>query len=238
MVRSVSRQNGDVNSTDTIVTPFLDDTPRDRVTVAGPDARGYLQSQLAQDIDPLDVGAARWTLVLDPSGKIEALARITRIAAESFTLDTDAGYGEVLMSRLNRFKIRVDAEISLDAGVEASPSAASEAARVAAGWPRMGAEIVPGETIPAMTGLIAVAVSVTKGCYPGQELVERMDSRGAEAPRSLRVLVAPDGAAAGDPVVDGEGTEVGVYTSVVVGGPALGYVKRNVELGQPPVHAG
>ena len=98
---------------------------------------------------------------------------------------------------------------------------ASEAARVAAGWPRMGSEIVPGETIPAMTGLIAVAVSVTKGCYPGQELVERMDSRGAEAPRSLRVLVAPADAAAGDPIVDGGGAEVGVYTSVVaVGRPS------------------
>ena len=47
----------------------------------------------------------------------------------------------------------------------------------------MGAEIVPGETIPAETGLTDVAVSFTKGCYPGQELVERMDSR-ARRPRA------------------------------------------------------
>ena len=62
-----------------------------------------------------------------------------------------------------------------------------EAARVADGWPAMGVEIEPGETIPAETGVVAVAVDFRKGCYPGQELVERMDSRGATAPRSLRV---------------------------------------------------
>jgi tRNA-modifying protein YgfZ len=60
------------------------------------------------------------------------------------------------------------------------------AARIDAVWPQMGAEIVPGETIPAETGITDVAVSFTKGCYPGQELVERMDSRGAAAPRRLQ----------------------------------------------------
>ena len=55
-----------------------------------------------------------------------------------------------------------------------------EAARIEAGWPAMGAEIVPGETIPAETGVVPVAVDFKKGCYPGQELVERMDSRGAD----------------------------------------------------------
>ena len=63
-----------------------------------------------------------------------------------------------------------------------------EDGRIAAGWPKMGAEIIPGETIPAETGLDDVAVSFTKGCYPGQELVERMDSRGSTAPRHLEVL--------------------------------------------------
>ncbi len=229
-----------MNTADTITTAFLDDERRDRVTVAGPDAQRYLQSQIAQDVDDLDVGVARWTLVLDPSGKIDTLARIARVAPETFVLDTEAGYGEGLAARLNRFKIRVDATIELDA-VEAAeadePPAAIEAARIAAGWPRMGAEIVRGQTIPAMTGLVSVAASVTKGCYPGQELVERMDSRGAEAPRSLRVLDAPDGVAAGDPILDAEGNEVGVYTSVGAGGKALGYVKRSVELGDPPAHA-
>ena len=41
----------------------------------------------------------------------------------------------------------------------------------------MGAEIVPGETIPAETGITDVAVSFTKGCYVGQENTARMNWR-------------------------------------------------------------
>ena len=51
----------------------------------------------------------RWTLVLDPRGKIDALARIRRTDDQVFVLDTDAGFGEALLARISRFKIRVDA---------------------------------------------------------------------------------------------------------------------------------
>ena len=59
----------------------------------------------------------------------------------------------------------------------------------------------PGETIPAETGVAEAAVDFKKGCYPGQELVERMDSRGAGAPRRLRILDVDDGAKPGDRIV-------------------------------------
>jgi folate-binding protein YgfZ len=216
---------------------MVDPSARDRVVVAGPDAATYLQGQVAQELRDLDVGATRWTLVLEPSGKIESLARITRSADDTFALDTDAGYGEALAARLNRFKIRVAADISVEPASREHPDDDHEAARIAAGWPRMGREIEPGETIPAATGVEAVAVSFTKGCYPGQELVERMNSRGAGAPRSLRVLDAAPGASPGDPVVDETGAEVGTVTSVSPdGSTALGYVKRGHTIGRPPAH--
>ena len=113
---------------------------------------------------------------------------------------------------------------------------ARERERIEAGWPRMGAEIVAGETIPAETGLNAVAVNFKKGCYPGQELVERMDSRAAVAPRSLRRLDVAEGVAAGDPIVDADGNEVGVLTTVS-GTRALGYVKRSSDVGEPVTHS-
>lgn len=196
------------------------------VVVEGADAQTYLHTQVSQDLNGMEVGEQRWTFVLEPTGKIDGLARVSRVADERFELDTDAGYGEALLARLDRFKIRVAADTSLGAQIG---EPADEAERVALGWPRLGVEIVPGETIPGGTGLTAVAVSFTKGCYPGQELVERMDSRAAEAPRSLRKLTVAAGAAAGDPVVD-DGAEVGVLTSVV-DTQALGWVKRSSDLG-------
>lgn len=203
--------------------------PRDVVVVDGADAQSYLHSQLSQSIADQAVGEQRWTFVLEPTGKVEVLARITRTADRRFELDTDAGFGEALLDRIDRFKIRVDAATSLIAAEGPTTDADLERDRIGLGWPRMGSEIVPGRTIPGGTGLTRVAVDFTKGCYPGQELVERMDSRAAEAPKSLRRLTVADDAQPGDPVVDGT-TEVGVLTSVS-GTVALGWVKRTSDLG-------
>jgi tRNA-modifying protein YgfZ len=205
--------------------------PRDEVTVAGPDAQKYLQSQIAQTLEGIEVGEARWSFVLDPTGKIVSLARVTRRADDVFALDTDAGFGKVLLDRLNRFKLRVDAELTLVEAAAAAPDPTIERERVDVGWPRMGVELVPDETLVAGTGLAPIAVCFTKGCYPGQELVERMDSRGAVAPRSLRRVPAPSGAAAGDAVMV-DGVEVGTYTTVA-GDVALAWIKRGTDVGDP-----
>jgi len=195
---------------------------RDVVVVDGPDAATYLQSQVSQDLQGMTTGDSRWTFLLQPTGKVDVLARVTMVDEERFEFDTDPGFGSALEARLNRFKIRVKAT------VEARPSSGSVAAdddrRIAAAWPKMGAEIVPGETIPAETGLGEVAISFTKGCYPGQELVERMDSRGSTAPRHLEVLDLHNGDTAGSPVLH-EGTEIGTITSVGAT-QVLAYIKR------------
>lgn len=199
---------------------------RDVIVVEGADSQTYLHSQVSQDLNGMAVGEQRWTFVLEPTGKIESLARVTKTADDRFELDTDEGFGEGLLERINRFKIRVKADTSI---VPPQGEPADESERIAAGWPRLGAEIVPGETIPGGTGLTGIAVNFTKGCYPGQELVERMDSRAAAAPKSLRILSVAEGAAVGDPVLD-DGSDVGVLTSVS-GDRALGWVKRGSDVG-------
>ncbi len=73
---------------------------------------------------------------------------------------------------------------------------AYEAARVEAGFPRHGAEL-DERTIPAEAGLVEASVSFTKGCYTGQELVARIDSRGSNVPRHLRAILLSGPARAG-----------------------------------------
>ena len=98
-------------------------------------------------------------------------------------------------------------------------------AAIEAGWPAMGAEIVPGETIPAETGVTDVAVDFRKGCYPGPGAgrADGLPRRVARRAGCASLDVA-DGAAPGDPIVV-DGVEVGRLTSVA-GTRALGYVKR------------
>ncbi len=91
--------------------------------------------------------------------------------------------------------------------------AAVDAFRVEAGEPRMGVD-VDGRTIPQETGLVPEAVSFTKGCFLGQELVARIDSRGRvnRHLRAIRMLgpdVPPPGAR-----VSHEAKVVGELTTV------------------------
>ena len=215
---------------------LIDDAARDRLVLVGPDAGAYLQSQISQEVRDLEVGAARWTLVLDPTGKVEVLARLRRSTDDTYELDTDAGFGAAMEARLRRFMIRVAIETEFHDAAAAEPSDEVESRRVEAGWPRMGREIVSGTTIPATTGVVPMSVNFAKGCYPGQELVERMDSRGADAPKRLRVVEVDDAALAGDPVVV-DGVEVGTLTSVSpTASLAIASVKRGVDVGRSPMH--
>ena len=58
--------------------------------------------------------------------------------------------------------------------------------RIEAGTPAWGKEI-DDRVLPAEAGLVERAVSLTKGCYPGQEPIARLHYRG-HANRGLRVL--------------------------------------------------
>ncbi|MBV9410152.1 MAG: hypothetical protein JO148_01040, partial [Acidimicrobiia bacterium] len=111
---------------------------------------------------------------------------------------------------------------------------AYDSTRVEAGVPVMGRE-VDEKTIPAETGVVDRAVSFTKGCYTGQELVARIDSRGGNVPRRLRgVVVGTNVVPPAGATVEVDGKDVGVLTSVAESlerrAPiALAYVRRAVE---------
>lgn len=127
----------------------------------------------------------------------------------------------------------VGEDVQAPAGLRQATQTELELARIEAGWPAMGREIID-TTIPAETGhLVALAVSFTKGCYPGQELVERMDSRGSAAPRLVRRLRGAGTATVGTEILHGAKV-VGSITSVAVAGAgwvALASVARAVQAG-------
>ena len=90
--------------------------------------------------------------------------------------------------------------------------AALETARAEAGIPRFGLDF-GSESFPQETGLEEAAVSYTKGCYLGQEVVARIHYRG-QVHRTLRALafdaLPPHGAK-----VTADGQEVGAVSTAV-----------------------
>jgi len=91
--------------------------------------------------------------------------------------------------------------------------AAVTAVRIEVGEPVVGVDL-DDRTIPQETGDVAAAVDFTKGCYLGQELVARIDSRG-HVNRRLAGLIftSPDSPPVGSAILH-EGNEIGLLTSV------------------------
>ena len=134
----------------------------------------------------------------------------------------------------------VPGEVAPPDGVRRCGSDAWEACRIEAGVPRMGAEL-DERTIAAEAGLVERTVSFTKGCYTGQELVARLDSRGSRVARRLCAVVPGPGtdptSLLGARLTSPDGAkEVGRVTSAAwcpgVGGAAgLAFVHRSVRTG-------
>ena len=270
--------------------PWAAATAMDVIEVTGPDAVGYLQGQLSQNVSGLAVGAWAPSLLLEPQGKMCAWMRVHRAADDSVHLVVDAGFGATVEERLRRFWLRTKAELTLRSDVatlavrgwpaESPPPASAdvtpggadpilvapapwpshpgydligdaatlpenvvalegdagrqalERARVADGVPAMGSEIGP-DTIPAAARVVEASVDFTKGCYTGQELVARIDSRGNKTPTRLVCLAGDGDAPPPGAALSVDGTERAGITSVVPGAEAgwtgLGYLHRSVE---------
>ena len=124
------------------------------------------------------------------------------------------------------------------AGARPSGRLAAEMARVLAGACAWGHEWTP-ETSPTETsGLLGITEG--KGCYPGQEVIERTLALGAP-PRALIRLQAEGALVPGDPVL-AAGAEIGHVTSAATlpDGRHLGLalVKRKFAETAEPLRAG
>ena len=102
---------------------------------------------------------------------------------------------------------------------------AQEVLRVEAGLPRYGVDM-DEDTLFLETGLDH-AVSFHKGCYLGQEVVERIRSRGHVNRKLVGIVLEGENAACHGDKISSEGKEIGKVTSSVVS-PAL---KRPIALG-------
>jgi tRNA-modifying protein YgfZ len=125
-----------------------------------------------------------------------------------------------------------DLELALVAqGAVEAERAVLEAARIEAGYPLFGVDMT-SDTIPLEAGIEGRAISLTKGCYVGQEVIIRVLHRGhGRVAKKLVALRVEGGLPAAGTRIFGGDKDVGVITSVAhsprFGSIALGYVHRD-----------
>lgn len=188
--------------------------------------------------------------------------RAAEVAAKALAADSDSIRRLAAWSQLDAgdaFVVRVDF-VSSDMFQIVAPSAAADAILVAldragaapvsddliaamridAARPAFGVDMTT-ETIPLEAGLLERAISQTKGCYVGQEVIIRVLHRGGgRVARRLVQMTALEEDAAVPPAGSTllvEGREAGAVTSSAVSpavgrARALGYVRReHAEIG-------
>ncbi len=137
------------------------------------------------------------------------LVRQDRLGAPAFTLWVSASVAAPL------------AEGLIERGAAPAGTRALEALRVEAGLPRFGADFGP-ENFPQETG-IDEAVSYTKGCYLGQEVVARIHYRGAVQRRLVGLRFAGEEPPPRGTALLHDGREAGAV-GTALRSPALGAV--------------
>jgi folate-binding protein YgfZ len=207
----------------------VDETARTgALTVSGPSAAALLTREaLGLRVDEHEMALLTedaWVWV-DAGGPGILVVRSGELSVPAFDVIADIGTTEALRERL------------LDAGAETLGARDREVLRVEAGRPAWGSEL-DEDTIPPEAGIDTRAIDHTKGCYTGQEVIVRIRDRG-HVNRHLRGLVvgeAPIPEKGAELWVAGKDRAVGVVTTAVRspragGGLALGYVRREVEVG-------
>ncbi|MEM1083698.1 MAG: hypothetical protein AAGI48_06210 [Verrucomicrobiota bacterium] len=164
---------------------------------------------IADDVEVEDLGGSWW-----------------RVHASA----PDAGNGaEFSRSAVGCFGDGVDSWWKAKPILDSLDPAEAEDLRIAARIPSMGHELEAG-LLPPEAGLDRNAISYSKGCYIGQEVLSRIKSAG-KINRRLAAFDLNGEASAGDALL-ADSKEVGVLTSIartVAPGdprPALGYLKK------------
>jgi folate-binding protein YgfZ len=90
---------------------IVDLSDRDVVTITGPDRRSFLDSLTSQSVAKLAPGESAETLLLDPTGRIEYVARVLDDGVTTWLL-MDAGTGAGFAAFLDRMRFMLQVEVT------------------------------------------------------------------------------------------------------------------------------
>lgn len=173
------------------------------LAVGGADRAAWLQGLLTNDVENLNEGERRYAAYLTPQGRMitdmEVVAQDDRLL-----LDVPATLAASLRDRLDGLIFSEDVQVTdesatlgvwtvigngslddvigetLPAEFTALPAVSFdtfEVIRIERGVPRFLADM-DEDTIPLEAGIEGRAISFTKGCYVGQEVIVRVTTRG------------------------------------------------------------
>jgi 3-hydroxyisobutyrate dehydrogenase/glyoxylate/succinic semialdehyde reductase len=202
-----------------------------RIRVTGPDTERYLNGQVSNDVRLTGDGRMIEACLLDAKGKLQFFVQIHR-EGDDFVVQGPVEVAEEIFARLDKYLIADEVELNDESMDEtAYLTVPNETRRILEGIPKWPNEISPG-ILPPEAGLEVRAISYTKGCYTGQEVISRMKRAGKTNRHLVKLTLNKPLIPTRSKLLVG-GKEAGVITSVAShvgeGEVALGYRARKFE---------
>ena len=183
-------QLGDVTETDA------------SVAIVGPDAARVVASVLGVTVDAVAALPEHGNMRAQFKGRSAIVLRVTDLGEPGYDLLVEADALPALREK------------ALAAGARHVDEETAETLRIEGGMPRFHQDM-DEETIPLEAGIESRAISLTKGCYVGQEVIIRVLHRGhGRVARKLVGLTFPEGEVPqAGAIVKHDGREIGHVTS-------------------------
>lgn len=167
------------------------------ISISGPDAFEFLQNLLTNDLALLETEAEIFAALCNPKGRVIWFGTVYPTES-GYAMSVATDLTEDILRRLTVFRFRSKVEFAIAEG-----GTVDQQFLIANGYPAIG-KIQSELFTPHMLNLdLLGAVSVDKGCYPGQEVVARTHFRGATKRRLMR-FESTKPVSPGDKVSNGE----------------------------------
>lgn len=144
------------------------------IQISGTDAGKFLQGQLTCDVFALKDGASSLGAYCNIKGKVESLFNLTKIG-DDFILQTHPELLDATLNELKKYAVFSKVTLSkLEKDLPQTDAKQEIINKIPCLYPQTVGMFFPHDlNLPALN-----AVSFTKGCYRGQEIVARMQHRG------------------------------------------------------------
>ena len=166
--------------------------------VLGPDGAEYLQGQLTNDVEAVEVGEGQYAALLDRKGHLQSDLRLVRVGDEAILLDTEPGAKDAVLRHLTMYSIGRDVQVGDATAERGALSLIGPRAAEIAGTPPLPEFANEATTV---AGVDVVAVGTRDGIdllHPAAErerLVAALTDAGAVevSPEAVEILRVESG---------------------------------------------
>jgi len=151
---------------------------KQRILLTGKDGIDLLQRITTLDFKRISVGQQQPGLILNPKGKILCYFEVQITSSPD---QVEISFNDSFLELLDQFTFGERYKIEKIAPIEFIETTDSEISRIKSKTPKLGWEFLNnGESNPLEINLMS-AIHDQKGCYPGQEVIEKIIAIGAPA---------------------------------------------------------